>query len=68
MSHKKAKKIRKALFAKGIPATTGKYFKNAQTGEIYASNERRIYKALKQRPTKEALKLVGKLKPGLRKE
>jgi len=63
MSHKKAKRIRKALFSKGIPATTGKYFKNTQTGEIYASQERRIYKALKKQPTKKALEIIARLKP-----
>jgi hypothetical protein len=68
MSQKKAKKIRKALFKKGIPATTGKYFKDHGTGIIYAGQERRIYKALKQRPLKEALDIIEKLKPTKRPE
>lgn len=62
MSHKKVKRIRKALFNKGIPTSTGKYYKDHGTGMIYASQERRIYKALKKKPIKEALDIVSKLK------
>ena len=62
MSHRKAKKIRKALFDKGIPTTTGKYYKDTKTGMVYANQERRIYKQLKKRTLKEALEIVGKLK------
>lgn len=66
MSHKKAKRIRKALFNKGIPTNTGKYYKDNGTGMIYASQERRIYRALKKKSIKEALDIVSKLKPSRR--
>lgn len=60
MSHKKAKRIRNALFNKGIPVTTGKYYL-VEGRMIVASQERRIYKALKKKPIKEALEIVSKL-------
>lgn len=48
MSHRRAKKIRKSLFLRGIPTTTGEYYKNGSTGEIHASKARRNYQRLKK--------------------
>lgn len=62
MSHKKAKAIRKAMFLRGIPVTAQGYTINRSAGMIYASRERRIYRALKSHPLQEALLIILKLK------
>jgi len=67
MSKAKAKAIRKALFKKGIPCSKGTYQRLTLASgahQIIASPERRVYKALKRRPTKEALTIIGRLQYG----
>ena len=48
MSHKNAKRIRKAMRSKGIAIASEKYFINKKTGEIHADKGRKVYRKIKK--------------------